>query len=65
MARQGRPDLYRVSSLQTAVKGATVATLHEANGVVELAVRGINDVRLTFPVGWIEWRRVGALELLR
>ena len=63
VARQGRPELYRVSSLQTAVKGATVATLHEANGVVELAVlyRGINDVRLTFPVGWIECRRVGVL----
>ncbi len=51
----GRPDiLYRLSSLQTAVRNATVATLHEANKVVELAIKGINDVHLTFPVGWIE-----------
>ena len=56
VARQGRPDiLYRVScALQTAVRNATVATLHEANKVVELAIKGINDVHLTFPVGWIE-----------
>ena len=31
-----------------------MATLHEANKVVELAIKGINDVHLTFPVGWIE-----------
>ena len=34
LARQGRPDLlYRVSALQTAVRGSTVATLMEANKV--------------------------------
>ena len=38
-----------------------MATLHEANKVVELAIKGINDVHLTFPVGWIEWRKVGVL----
>jgi len=49
LARQGRPDfLYRVSALQTATRGATVSTLMDANKVVELAIKGMNDVRLTF-----------------
>ena len=62
LARQGRPDLlYRVSALQTATRGATVSTLMEANKVVELAIKGMNDVRLTFPNGWIEWRKIGVL----
>ena len=39
---------------------ATLATLHEANKVVELAIKGINDVHLKFPVGWIE-SKVGVL----
>ena len=57
IARQGRPDLlYQVSSLQTGVRNATVATLIEANKVVELAMRRINDVWLIFPVAWIEWK---------
>lgn len=59
---QGRPDLlYRVSALQTATRGATVSTHMGANKVVELAIKGMNDVRLTFPNGWIEWRKVGVL----
>ena len=28
---------------------------------MELAIKGINDVHLTFPVGWIERRKVGVL----
>ena len=62
LARQGRPDLlYRVSALQTAVRGSTVSTLMDANRVVELAIKGMNDVRLTFPNGWIKWDKVGVL----
>ena len=39
IARQGRPDLsYRVSRLQTMVKGATIGTLKEANKIVDLAM---------------------------
>ena len=38
-----------------------MATLHEANKVVELAIKGISDVHLTFFVGWIERRKVGVL----
>ena len=33
----------------------------EANKVVELAIKGMNDVRLTFPNGWIKWDKVGVL----
>ena len=43
-ARQARPDiLYRVSKLQGSIKGATVAALHDANKVLELAVRCVRD----------------------
>ena len=39
IARQARPDiLYRVSKLQSSIKGATVSTLKEANKVLELAL---------------------------
>ena len=42
ITRQGRPDLsYRVSRLQTMVKGATI-TLKEANKVVDLALGGLD-----------------------
>ena len=43
ISRQARPDiLYRVSKLQSSIKGATIATLHEANKVLELAQKGRN-----------------------
>ena len=39
IARQARLDiLYRVSKLQSSIKGATVSTLNEANKVLELAL---------------------------
>ena len=41
ISRQARPDiLYRVSKLQRSIKGATIATLHEANKVLEMALKG-------------------------
>eukprot|EP00439_Symbiodinium_sp_Y106_P013243 s100_g1.t3 len=41
ISRQARPDiLYRISKLQSSIKGATVATLHEANKVLEIALKG-------------------------
>ena len=46
IARQPRPDiLYRVSKLQSSIKGATVSTLKEAKNVLELALNGM-DLKL-------------------
>eukprot|EP00439_Symbiodinium_sp_Y106_P072081 s1917_g13.t1 len=46
ISRQARPDiLYRVSKLQRSIKGATIATLHEANKVLEMALKG-RDLKL-------------------
>ena len=46
IARQARPDtLYRVSKLQSSIKGATVSTSKEANKVLELALDG-TDLKL-------------------
>ena len=48
IARQARPDvLYRVSKLQSSIKGATVSTLREANKVLELALNGM-DLKLRY-----------------
>ena len=51
IARQTRPDLaYRVSCLQPSIKNATVATLADANAVVQLAHKG-DQAKLRFPRG--------------
>ena len=61
MARQTRPDLgYRVSRLQSSISGATVAILHDANAVVQLAQQGI-DNKLIFPGGHLTWGEVGII----
>eukprot|EP00435_Cladocopium_sp_Y103_P068333 s119_g31.t1 len=62
IARQCRPDIaYRVSRLQSSIKGATVATLLEANRVVALASQGIGEVKLRFPEHTLQWNRIGLL----
>ena len=44
VTRQTRPDLgYCVSRLQSSISGATVAVLHDANAVVQLAQQGIEN----------------------
>ena len=61
MARQTRPDLgYRVSRLQSSISGATVAILHDANAVVQLAQQGIEN-KLIFPGGHLTWGEVGII----
>ena len=46
IARQARPDiLYRVSPLQSSIKGATISTLKEANNVLELAINRMDLLR--------------------
>ena len=51
IARQRRPEiLYRVSKLQSSIKGATVSTLKEANKVLELALNGM-DLKLRYTNG--------------
>ena len=62
VARQGRPDLgYRVSRLQSSVKDATVATLTEANRVVDLAHNGMDFVKLRFPPNHLIWEELALL----
>ena len=64
VVRQGRPDLaYRVSRLQSSVKGATVATLAEANRVVDLAHFHMNDVKLRFPPYHLNWDKLAIMTI--
>ena len=61
IARQARPDiLYRVSKLQSSVKGATVSTLKEANRVLELALNGM-DLKLRYKNGPFDFQELGVL----
>ena len=61
VARQTRPDLgYRVSRLQSSISGATVAILHDANAVVQLAQQGIEN-KLIFPGEHLTWGEVGII----
>ena len=62
IARQARPDLaYKVSYLQTCVKSATVTTLKECNKVVDLAKATMNEVKMHFPPGILDWQDCGVL----
>ena len=64
VARQGRPDLgYRVSRLQSSMKGATVGTLVDANRCVELAHRGFTKVRLRYPMNHLRWDEIATLKV--
>ena len=61
IARQGRPDiLYRVSKLQSGIKGATVSTLKEANKVLELELNGM-DLKLRYKNGPFNFQELGVL----
>ena len=61
IARQARPDiLYRVSKLQSSIKGATVSTLKEANKVLELALNGM-DLKLRYKNGPFNFQELGVL----
>ena len=61
IARQARPDiLYRVSNLQSSIKGATVSTLKEANKVLELALNGM-DPKLRYKNGPFNFQELGVL----
>ena len=58
---QARPDiLYRVSKLQSSIKGATVSTLKEANKVLELALNGM-DLKLRYKNGPFNFQELGVL----
>ena len=59
IARQARPNiLYRVSKLQSRIKGATVSTLKEANKVLELALNGM-DLKLHYKNGPFNFQELG------
>ena len=61
ISRQARPDiLYRVSKLQSSIKGATVATLHEANKVLEIALKG-KTLKLRYRNGPFDFENLGVL----
>ena len=61
IARHARPDiLYRVSKLQSSIKGATVSTLKEANKVLELALNGM-DLKLRYKNGPFNFQELGVL----
>ena len=61
IARQARPDiLYRVSKLQSSIKGATVSTLKEANKVLELALNGM-DIKLRYKNRPFNFQELGVL----
>ena len=61
IARQARPGiLYRVSKLQASIKGATVAVLHDANKVLELALKG-KDLKLRYFNGPFTFEKLGVL----
>ena len=62
IARQARPDLlYKVSYLQTTVKAATVSTLKECNRVIDIAKNSMNEVKLRFIPGILDWQNCGVL----
>ena len=52
--------LYRVSKLQSSIKGATVSTLKEANKVLELAFNGM-DLKLRYKNGPFNFQELGVL----
>ena len=55
IARQTRPDLaYRVSRLQSSIKNASIATLADANAVVQVTHKR-DQVKLRFPRGHLKW----------
>ena len=61
IARQARPDiLYRVSKLQSSIKGATVSTLKDANKVLELALNG-KDLKLRYKNRPFNFQALGVL----
>ncbi|CAE7253985.1 RE2 [Symbiodinium natans] len=61
IARQGRPDiLYKVSYLQSKVKGATVAILKEANKCLEIALAG-KDFCIRYKNGPFDFMDLGVL----
>ena len=62
---QGRPaDLaYRVSRLQSSIKGATVDTLADANRVIDLAHHHMHDVKLRFPPDFLSWDNLAVLTI--
>ena len=58
ISRQARPDiLYRVSRLQSSVKGAKVSTLNDANKVLKMALE-TKDLK-------IRYRRSGNLDFMK
>ena len=62
LSGQGRPDIaYRVSRLQSSVKGATVETLQEANKILFLAQQVKDSVKLVFPAGHFNWKNVAVI----
>ena len=61
ISRQARPNiLYRVSKLQRSIKGATIATLHEANKVLEMALKG-RDLKLRYRNGPFDFENLGVV----
>ena len=58
IARAARPDrAYRVNALQTAVSKATIATLIDANKVLDLALKDA-DRRITYQANLVEWKNL-------
>ena len=61
LSRQARPDLlYRVSRLQSSVKGASVAILQDANKVLKLAIAN-KDWRLRYRFKNLDFMKLGVL----
>ena len=61
ISRQARPDiLYRISKLQSSIECATIGTLHEANKVFEMALKG-RDMKLRYRNGPFDFENLGVL----
>ena len=61
LSRQARPDLlYRVSRLQSSVKGASVAILQDANKVLKLAIAN-KDWKLRYHFKNLDFMKLGVL----
>ena len=60
IARQARPDILRVSKLQSSIKGATISTFKEANKVLELVSNGM-DLKLRYKNGPFNFQELGVL----
>ena len=61
ITHQARPDiLYRVSPLQSSIKGATASTLEKANKVLELALNGMG-LKLRYKNGPFHFQSLGVL----